>query len=83
VQDIVSAIGYLQARGKAPVEVMASGQARWWALFGSAASEGPVRFAVRAQEFDGGDAAMEKNVFAPGLQRAGGVEAALRLAGSQ
>jgi len=83
VQDIVSAIGYLQARDKAPVEVVASGQARWWALFGAAASEAPVRFAVRPQEFDGGDAAVEKNVFAPGLQRAGGVEAALRLAGSQ
>jgi dienelactone hydrolase len=83
VQDIVSAIGYLQTKDKAPVEVVAGGQARWWALFGAAASGAPVRFASVPQEFEGGDTAVQKNVFAPGLQRAGGVETALRLAGSQ
>lgn len=83
VQDIVSAIQHLQAKNKAPVEVIASGQARWWALFGAAVSGGAVRFAAEPREFDGGDAAAQRNVFAPGLQRAGGVEAALRLTGSQ
>lgn len=79
VQDIASAIQDLQLKSKAPVEVLAVGRARWWALFAAALSSGPVRFAHTAQEFDGGDAALRENLFAPGLQRAGGVESALRL----
>ena len=79
VQDIASAISLLQSKDKATVEVVAGGQARWWALFGAAISSIPVRFAVADQDFDETDAALEKNVFAPGLQRAGGVPSALRL----
>jgi hypothetical protein len=79
VQDIASAIRLLQLKGAAPVEILASGQARWWALFAAAVTSAPVRFAHTAQEFDGSDAALRKNLFAPGLQRAGGVESALRL----
>lgn len=83
VQDISNAIHYLQAKEKAPVEVLAAGQARWWALFGAALSTGPVRFAHTPNEFDGSDAALQANLFAPGLQRAGGVNSALRLLGGR
>jgi dienelactone hydrolase len=79
VQDISNAVQYLQAKEKAPVEVLAAGQARWWALFGAAVSAGPVRFTHGPAEFDGSDAALQGNLFAPGLQRAGGVNSALRL----
>lgn len=79
VHDIASAIWLLQSKSKAPVEVLAAGQARWWTLFAAAISSAPVRFNVSAQDFDDSDAALRKNLFAPGLQRAGGVESAMRL----
>ena len=79
VQDISNAVQYLQAKEKAPVEVLAAGRARWWALFGAALSGGPVRFAHTPNEFEGSDAGLQANLFAPGLQRAGGVDSALRL----
>jgi hypothetical protein len=81
VQDAVTAISFLRSRNQQVVEVIADGKARWWALFASALA--PASFPHRADEFDGGDASVARNLFVPGIQRAGGVEAALRVLNAQ
>ncbi|MBI5083847.1 MAG: acetylxylan esterase [Acidobacteria bacterium] len=82
VQDVLSALSWLQARGNA-LEIQAEGDARWWALFASAAAPVPVRFSAPPAAFDVTDDELAATFFVPGLQRAGGAAAALRIISSQ
>jgi dienelactone hydrolase len=74
VQDVAAAVASIPG----PVEIRAEGRARWWALFGAAVSEN-ARFAAKSAEFEATDEELVADFFVPGLQRAGGVAAALRL----
>lgn len=80
VQDVAAAIEELARRTKQPVEVRASGRARWWALFATAIAGVPARFDVSAEEFDEDEARLAREFFVPGLLHAGGVESAMRAA---
>jgi hypothetical protein len=74
VQDVAAAVASIGG----PVEIRAEGRARWWALFGAAVSEG-ARFDFKPAEFQATDAELVRDFFVPGLQRAGGTEAATRI----
>jgi hypothetical protein len=76
-QDVMTALAWLSKRG-AP-EIDAQGAARWWALFAAAASPIKVRIWTEPSEFPATDEALLENFNVPGIQRAGGVETALRL----
>ncbi len=74
VQDVIAT---LEARKIG--EIRAEGNARWWALFAAAMSERPVRFDIKPGEFKASDEELTRNFLVPGLQRAGGAEAARKL----
>jgi dienelactone hydrolase len=76
-QDAMTALAWLATRGTP--EIGAHGAARWWALFAAAASPIKVRMRVEPGEFAGSDGTLLENFNVPGIQRAGGVETALRL----
>lgn len=78
VQDAAAAIEELARRTKQPVEVRATGRARWWALFAAAIAGAPARFDAVADEFDEDEERLAREFFVPGLLHAGGVESALR-----
>ncbi len=78
VQDAAAAIEELARRTRQPVEVRATGRARWWALFAAAVAGAPARFDAVAEEFDEDEARLAREFFVPGLLHAGGVESALR-----
>jgi hypothetical protein len=83
VQDVAVAIGELARRTRQPVEIRATGRARWWALFGAAIAGAPARFEAAAEQFDEDEARLEREFFVPGLLHAGGVDSALRAAAAQ
>lgn len=78
VQDILTALRFLSSNpGK--IEVIGSGKAAVWCLFASAVA--PVQGSLRADlaGFAGRDEDFVRDFFVPGIQRAGGLAAALRL----
>lgn len=79
VQDVASAIEALAQRTKQPVEVRATGRARWWALFAAAVADGAVRFDAEPEEFSGEEERLQRECFVPGLLHAGGAGSALRV----
>ena len=80
VQDAAVAAEEAWRRTKQPVELRASGKARWWALFAAAVAGAPARFEASAEEFDEDEPRLEREFFVPGLLHAGGVESAFRAA---
>lgn len=77
VHDIVAALATLPAGTTA--DVMATGDARYWAAVAVAATGGghALTFDVRTLAAD--DAAMEASCFVPGIQRVGGMRTVARL----
>ncbi len=81
--DVLAAISILSARKPGAIEIQAEGKARWWALFAAAMAGQPVRFEAKPGEFDASDEQLASVFFVPGLQRAGGASAAVRLIGAR
>jgi hypothetical protein len=79
IQDVLAALRWLGAKQSATPELEAEGAARGWALLAAAAAPGPVIFRTQPGEFNSTDAQLAQRLFLPGLQRAGGVEAAQRI----
>lgn len=80
VQDVQAALQWLAAkRPSETVELTAEGEAQWWALFAAATTPVPVRFSASSLAFKVSDLELTKVFFVPGLQRAGGVEAAAKI----
>lgn len=80
VQDILTALRFLQLRGKGrPVDLVGINGAGVWCLF--AAAVAPLRVELQAdlRSFQGTDEDFLRRFFVPGIQRAGGLEAALRV----
>lgn len=79
VQDILTALAFLKLRSGATVELNGHGPAAIWCLF--AAAIAPIEIDLRANlgGFSGSDADFRNRFFVPGIQRAGGLRAALRL----
>jgi len=79
VEDLLAAVKVAAAKQKGVVEIRAEGKARWWALFAAAMSDAPARFDVKPGEFSTSDAELARQFFVPGLQRAGGADAAQKI----
>lgn len=81
VQDILTALRFLQLHGKGrPIELAGINSAAVWCVF--AAAVAPVRVQVYGDlgTFRGSDEDFLEHFFVPGVQRAGGLDAALRVA---
>lgn len=76
--DVSAAMAWLQKKQPGAIEVSAAGASRYWALFGAAAGRQRVKLLFDASALSGTESELEKNFFAPGVLRAGGVDAARR-----
>ena len=77
VHDIVAALSTLPAGTAA--EVLAVGDARYWAAVAVAAAGGAHTLSFDASALAADDAALDKACFIPGIQRVGGLRAVTRL----
>jgi dienelactone hydrolase len=79
VQDIVTAVAWLRQQGETAITIQAQGKAAVLATFAAAAMEQPVKLDAPLGSFRGTDDEMIANCFVPGLQKAGGIQTALRV----
>jgi dienelactone hydrolase len=79
VQDILTAVAYLSQQGAAQLELYGFGKAAVWCTFAGAVSQAPVRVHAPLGDFRGSDEDFIRDFFVPGIQRAGGLKAALAL----
>ncbi|MBY0503425.1 MAG: hypothetical protein K2X03_05940 [Bryobacteraceae bacterium] len=80
VQDIVTAIRYLHAESPTPqIELRCTETAAIWCTFAAAMSPVPVKLNAPLGAFRGTDQQYLDEFFVPGIQRAGGLSAALAL----
>ena len=79
VQDIVTAILYLEAQSAAPIELKCTDAAAIWCTFAAAMSPVKVKLDAPLGTFKGTDQDFLDEFFVPGIQRAGGLSAALAL----
>lgn len=77
IHDIVAALATLPAGTSA--DVLAIGDARYWAAVAVAAAGGRHRLTFDAASLPADDAALEQACFVPGLQRVGGMRTVARL----
>jgi hypothetical protein len=81
VQDILTALAWVNASGVKQPSLVCTSRAAVWCTFAAAVSPVPVKLEAPLGDFKGTDAQMEQQFFVPGIQRAGGLDAALRLLG--
>jgi dienelactone hydrolase len=79
VQDILTAIAFLKQSGESNITVAAEGKASIWATFAASVSSQPVSLKAPLGNFKGEDQELIDQFFVPGIQRAGGLNAALRV----
>jgi len=78
VQDILTALAYLKQEGAQNLRVVGIGKAAAWGLFAAAAAPVPVAVDGNPNSFAGTDQEFIGQFFVPGIQRAGGLDAARR-----
>jgi len=79
VQDIVTAVAWLRQSGEKDITVVGTGKAAVWATFAAAVLPETVKLEASLGAFRGTDQDFIDSFFVPGIQKAGGLEAALRL----
>ncbi len=79
VQDIVTAIQYLHDQSPTPIELKCTETAAIWCTFAAAMSPVKVKLDAPLGTFQGTDQQYLDEFFVPGIQRAGGLSAALAL----
>ncbi len=79
VQDILTALAFLHAKVGGEVELVGLDKAAVWALFAAAVAPAPLQLSADLSSFQGTDEEFIEQFFVPGIQRAGGLPAALRL----
>lgn len=79
VQDILTGLAFLAAYRPAELRLVGLGEAAVWAVFAAAIAPGPIELSADLNGFAGTDEELRKGFFVPGIQRAGGLDAALRL----
>jgi len=79
VQDILTALRWLARHSTGPVEATGIGRGAVWMLFAAALAREPVKLNGNLGAFQGSDQDFIGRFFVPGIQRAGGLRAALRL----
>jgi len=80
VQDILTAAAYLNDQVGRKLEVIGLGDAGIWCIFAAAIAPVPIDVVADLNGFGGSDQDFRDRFFVPGIQRAGGLSAALRLA---
>jgi dienelactone hydrolase len=83
VQDILTALRFLDSGGYKPVTLAGFGKAAVWTLFAAAVAPVGVNLSGDLAGFHGSDEDFIQNFFVPGIQRAGGLDAALKLTRNQ
>ena len=79
VQDIVTAIAYLKQSGYGKIRLIGLDTGAVWATFAAAVSDIPIILEAELGTFRGEDDDFLNRFFIPGIQRAGGLEAAKRV----
>src|SRR5262249_38985549 len=79
VQDILTALAFLQRQTPEKIELGGVGRAGVWCLFAAAVSNLNLSLHADLDGFSGRDEDFLDRFFVPGVQRAGGLAAALRL----
>ncbi len=79
VQDIVTAVAWLRQTGERDITVMGTGKAAVWSTFAAAVLPETVKLEAPLGSFKGTDQDFVESMFVPGIQKAGGLQAALRL----
>jgi hypothetical protein len=82
VQDILTALTFLHAQTKAVPDLIGLGTAGIRSLFAAAVAPVETNLIIDLNGFSGTDSDFVTRFFVPGIQHAGGLQAALRLAGS-
>lgn len=83
VQDILTGLKFLSSQPSGRIELVGLEHAAVWCLFAAAISPLDLELQASLDGFEGGDEDFLTHFFVPGIQRAGGLEAALRLTASQ
>ncbi|MGH9629662.1 MAG: hypothetical protein ACRD7E_15210, partial [Bryobacteraceae bacterium] len=79
IQDILTALAFLKQRGEQRIQLTGLGKAAIWSLFAAAIAPLDVSLCADLGGFAGQDREFVDAMFVPGIQRAGGLNAALRL----
>ncbi len=79
VQDILTALRFLDSRGEKPVILAGSGKAAVWTLFAAAVAPMQLKLSADLAGFRGSDDEFIRDLLVPGIQRAGGLDTALKL----
>jgi hypothetical protein len=79
VQDILTALRWMESRGMRAPKLICSGKAAVWCTFAAAAAPLAVTLDAPLGAFQGTDEDFHRDFFVPGIQRAGGLKAALGL----
>ena len=83
VQDILTALAFLQKSQSKPVELVGSGDAAIWSYFAAAVAPAAVDLHADISSFKGSDEEFLRVLNVPGIQRAGGLAAKLALTESK
>jgi dienelactone hydrolase len=78
VQDILTALRFLNERGPGPIALVGVGKAAIWTLFAGAVAPVNVKLSGSIADFRGADDDFVNRFFVPGIQRAGGMDAAMK-----
>jgi len=79
VQDILTAAAYLKSQAGGKLELIGLGDAGVWCLFAAAIAPVAIDLVADLSGFGGTDQDFHDRFFVPGIQRAGGLSAALKL----
>jgi dienelactone hydrolase len=79
VQDILTAIAFLKQQGATDVRLVGLDKAAVWATFAAALAKTPLKLEAPLRNFSGTDDDFLRDFFVPCIQRAGGIDAALKL----
>ena len=79
VQDILTALAFLKSRSAAGPELVGLADSGIWCIFAAAVAPIPVHVVADLNGFGGADQDFRDRFFVPGIQRAGGLNAALEL----
>jgi hypothetical protein len=79
VQDILTALAFLKAQSGRRPELIGLGDAGIWCVFAAAIAPIPIDVVADLNGFGGSDEDFRNRFFVPGIQRAGGLSAALKL----
>jgi dienelactone hydrolase len=79
VQDILTALAFLKQNGANNIKVVGLDSAAIWVRFAAALATIPLTLDASLSGFTGTDEQMVEQFFVPGIQRAGGLKAAMQL----